>query len=151
MSCGTVSLITQVGLSKNVLCVVYVGSPGCGWVLVIIGIFVHGIDLGYGWLRINPVYSVWVAVQVLTTWSKIHPGKDWYSLRSPFGYVACEVYWILLWCCLKLATECVGTGLFGRDSSAGQCKMLSVSDLSKLFRATNNSLWLPLLGMGTCR
>ena len=82
-------------------------------------------DWPSGWLmvRLNPNHGMWAAVQVLTIWSGICLKRIWCLPRSPFGY-ACEAYRILFWWCLKLATGCVGSGSFGRDSYTGQCKTL---------------------------
>ena len=73
---------------------------------------VHAWDWPSGWLtvRLNPYHSIWAAVHILTTQSRICLNSVWSLQRSPFGYAACEVNWILLWCCLKLANVCIGSG-----------------------------------------
>lgn len=64
------------------------------------------------WLavRFSPDHSIWIPVQVFTTHSVTHFSRGWYLIRSSFRYVFCEANWILIWCCLKLATGCVGSG-----------------------------------------
>lgn len=70
--------------------------------------------------------------------SRIHLGRVWCWLRSQWGYAACEAYWILLCCCLKLATGCIGSGPLQRDSSAGLCQMLPGAPWGNLFGAISN-------------
>lgn len=82
-------------------------------------------------MRLNYQHSVQAAVQVLITQSRIHVGRVWCWPRSPCRYAAREAYWILLCCCLKLATGCIGSGPLQRDSSASLCQMLPVTDPEK--------------------
>ena len=96
--------------------------------------------MGSGWLtlRLSLDHSVWGSVQVLTTWSRICLIKVWCLQRSLFGYATFEAYWIWLWCCLKLATGCVGSGPLERvlvQANARRCLELQVI----------HSLCLPLL------
>ena len=84
----------------------------CDYVLISIVLFVHEVDPQSHWLRTNPYLSVWAALQVLTTWSRICLSMVWCLLRSAFGSATCEANWILLWCFLKLVSGCVCCGIF---------------------------------------
>lgn len=86
-----------------------------------------------------------------------------------FTYVICEACWILLWCCLKLATWCGSCGSLGRDSDVSQWQALSMphlqqhvwsykqstvlaasaglSCISKLTFTSNPQFWLLMLGL----
>ena len=145
-SSGAVSLVTWAGHSRNVPCVGYV-SPHVIiesgllfahmclrwtlWVVVkhIIYCFSLSSCILASVLRSEhfcqqlgtdtpPSHSLRAAPQVLTTGSAIHLSSVWCLPRSPFGYAACGAYWILLWCCLKVATVCFASGPPGRDSGA---------------------------------
>ena len=48
-------------------------------------------------------------------------------VRSPSGYAACEVYWILLLCCFKLVLDVLFLEPFGRDSGTSQSQTLPVN------------------------
>ena len=48
-------------------------------------------------------------------------------LRSPCRNAAGLAYWILLYCCLKLATMCIGSGPLWRDSDVDLCETLPVT------------------------
>ena len=76
---------------------------------------------------LNLDHGMWVAVQVLTMWSRVPLSMVWCLRRSPFGYAACEAYWILFCYCLKQATGCFGSGPLERHSGAPQCQTLFVT------------------------
>lgn len=67
-------------------------------------------------------------MQVVITRSRIHLSSVWCLPISPCEYAACEAYWILLCCFLKLAMGCFDSGTLWRNSGSGQCQRLSVTD-----------------------
>ena len=94
---------------------------------------VWGQSLVWLTVRINLYLSVWAASQGLSTQSRIHLQRLCYLPRSPFGYTICKVNWILLWCCLKLATGCFGSGPLWGYSVADQHQMLPVTNPEQTF------------------
>lgn len=82
--------------------------------------------------------------------SRIHLNRVWCWLRSPWGYAACQAYWILL-CCLKLASGYIGSGPLQRDSSAGLRCCLWCPGAICLELSAVHHLWLLLLGLDACR
>ena len=154
MSCGTVSLrwVLQECPSCG-LCGSPVITESITETIIAIVLFVCGIDPKAGLLwRCALTRSVRTTVQVLTTQGGICLSRVWCLLRSHFGYAACEAYWILLCSCLELATGCVGSGPFGRDSGACQGKMLPVNGSGEpIWSYKLSTVWLPLLGLGLHR
>lgn len=61
-------------------------------------------------MRSDPIHRLRASLQVLTTGSRIyHSGVLCWS-RSPFEYATYETTWVLIWCCLRLATVYVVSG-----------------------------------------
>ena len=76
--------------------------------------------------------------------------RVWFLLRSSFGHAACEAYWILCCCCLKLATGCFVSGSLGKNSGAGQFQKLLVTFLGNLFRATSDPQFVAAFSGHVC-
>ena len=119
------SLMTWARCSWNVFCVLCVPCC-CNWVYYYWPS--HAWHWPWGWLtvRLSPDHGMWAAVPLLTTRSGICLSRVYWQLRSLFEYAAYEAYWILLWCCLQLATG-LDYGPLGRDSGADQCQTLPVT------------------------
>ena len=74
------------------------------------------------------------------------------GLVPPFAYATCKANWILLWCCLRLATGCVGSGAPWKKLWCRPCQTLPVNGPGKSLATYKaiHSLWLSLLGLGVC-
>ena len=83
------------------------------------------------WLtvKIAPDHSVWAAVLVMTTQHEICLSRVSCLPRSPFGYIICEVTWILFWCYLKPVTRCCSSG-FSCEGIWWRSISLTACDLS---------------------
>lgn len=103
----------------------------CGWLL--------------GWLTvgINPSHSVWAAVWVQITWSRV-----WCLLKYPFICATYRVNLVLFWCGLKLSTGYLGSGASWEGLQCSQCQMLTISGpgLPIWSYKAIHSFWLLLLG-----
>ena len=105
-SSGAVSLITWDGCSRHVPCVSYVGTP-----------FVIESWLPLAHLCLRLLLRLADCENQPQQWCvRCCAGAEsmkWNSPQQPlFGHAAYEANWILLWCCLKLATVCVGSRAF---------------------------------------
>ena len=100
-------------------------------------------------VRNSPNHRAQAAVQALTTQSRIRLCRALCLPRSPFGCVSREANWILLGCCLKLATMGVGSATSWEQSNVRRCLFLALDNLSDATK--QSAVLLFLLGLHMCR
>ena len=123
---GTFSRTSWIRCSKNVLWGLCVPSC-CSWALIAFVTSVGMIDPQarrlWG-LSMTTVYDL-----LCGHWPHILGLPQWLMVPDKATLWVCHsrANWVVLCCFLKPANGCVGSGVFGKGSSAGQCQMLPVT------------------------
>ena len=126
-SSGAVPSITWAGCCRNVPCVGYV----CPSIVIESPLLLACLCMGStlrlpDWeAQLQPLHVSWCARADHS--KKNFPQQDLVPAQIFFWMCCLWSFQILLWCCLKMAPGCVGSGPLGRNFGVDQCKMLPVS------------------------
>lgn len=146
----TASLFTRCGCSNDILCACCMGPPAVIEYWLLLAHLCMGSTFRLADSGAQPSTQCAGCCAMLITPSGFTSATM--VLPTPScGYAACEAFWTLLCCCLKLASEWIGSRLIWRDSGAGQircCLWLALNNCLEL--SAIHSLWLPLLDLDAC-